>query len=99
MQENYILSLCLAYLNSATVFTNGLAERKHVYQSIRVFESHSASVEAFLFRKSSFVAESDDCLNGCYKRLQRFLEVLIRGWALGIKHCKLEKDVLEDWDQ
>ena len=50
-------SLRLAYLqSSASVFTSGLSDFKHVYQRIQEHECskiHSASVEAFLIRKSS----------------------------------------------
>ena len=50
-------SLSLAYSNSsASVFINGLADFKHVYQRIEEHECskiHSISVEAFLIHKSS----------------------------------------------
>ena len=48
-------SICLAYSNKSSVFINGLADFKHIYDRINEHEAstmHSLSAKAFLLRKS-----------------------------------------------
>ena len=55
LRKSLHCSICFAYSNKSSVFINGLADFKHIYDRINEHEAstmHSLSAEALLLRKS-----------------------------------------------